>query len=151
MSWKKAEQWQGLISGAACPMCADISLERNPHSILIEALDVSYLRLPLNQDIKGRVLVGLKRHAVELFDLSPEELSAYWNDVARAAKAVHAVFQPVKLYYGVFGGRCPHIHCHILPMYIDDDPNSSLALEQNQHYLQETEYKKIVLKIRGKL
>jgi len=151
MSWKNDEEWQNEIKGVNCPMCGDMQVERNRHSTLIKELPASYVRLSLNQDYRGRILVILKRHAAELFELSPEELTAYWADVANAARAVHDVVQPAKLFYGVFGSRCPHVHCNILPMYKEDDPHAPITMGLTEHFLAEDEYDRLVTQIREHL
>jgi diadenosine tetraphosphate (Ap4A) HIT family hydrolase len=151
MSWKNKEKWQAMISGEDCPMCKDISLEENPFSYLVSELSASYVRLPKNQDIHGRVLVALKRHANELYELSSEELADFWSNVSVVAKAINDVFAPVKLYYGVFGGQCPHIHCHILPMREEDEPNAAITMGQTEKYLKNEEYEKIIQKLRSSI
>jgi diadenosine tetraphosphate (Ap4A) HIT family hydrolase len=44
----------------------------------------------------GWSVVILKRHANELFELRDDELSGFWRDVANAARALHAVYKPVR-------------------------------------------------------
>ena len=48
------------------------------------------------------------------------EAAAYGADVLRAARALQAVFAPVKLNYDVLGNSVPHLHTHLVPRYADD-------------------------------
>lgn len=115
-----------MISGVDCPMCADAHLPENEHGSLIAELPGSDARLAVNQTRAGYCVVVAKRHAAELYDLTPSELGLFWADVAAVAQAVSSVFAPVKLDYLVMGHLCPHVHCHLLPQYADDDPHGLL-------------------------
>jgi diadenosine tetraphosphate (Ap4A) HIT family hydrolase len=144
MSWKDEQRWQAMISGTDCPMCHDIHEIENQHSYLICELEESYVRLPKNQDPHGLVLVALKRHATEMYELGDQERDRFFKDVAKAAKAVKEVFEPIKIYYGIFEGRCPHFHCHIIPQYKNDDPYAPLSMNQKKVTLEDKDYAKII-------
>ena len=60
------------------------------------------------------------RHVAEPTELTEEEASRYWLDVLRAARALEAVFQPVKLNYDTLGNSLPHLHTHVVPRYAED-------------------------------
>lgn len=104
-------------------MCADIHLEENEFSVLLAETPWSFIRLNRNQPALGYVVVALKRHACELFELDPEELAGFWADVARVAGALERICKPVKLDYLVMGHMCPHVHCHVLALGADHDPS----------------------------
>lgn len=128
MTWKEPEKWSGLVSGSCCPMCEDAHKDENDFSLLIAELPFSYLRLPRNQSPKGWVSLIFKRHVTELYQMTPNELNGFWADVAAASLAVSAEFNPVKLFYGVFGSIVPHVHAHVLPKYSEDDPHAPITM-----------------------
>jgi diadenosine tetraphosphate (Ap4A) HIT family hydrolase len=69
--------WLGLLDATTCPICADAHLEVNAFSFLIAELRQSYVRLARNQYRRGYMVVSLKRHANELFELADNELAGY--------------------------------------------------------------------------
>lgn len=70
--------------------------------------------------MKGYCFLLYKRHAVELYELSPEEANAFMRDAQRTAKAVHEITGAVKLNYEIHGNTIPHLHLHLFPRYIGD-------------------------------
>lgn len=105
-------------------MCDDGHLPKNEHGELLAELSSSYARLHVNQTQPGYCVVISKRHASELHELSPEELSGFWNDVASVGRAIAELLQPVKIDSLVMGHLCPHVHCHVYPQYESNDPHS---------------------------
>jgi len=151
MTWKDPEKWQAMLSGKDCPFCEDIHLDENEFSYKVVELEHSFIRLPKNQYIKGWLVVALKRHANELYELSDSELAGFWREVALVAKASKVVFNPVKLNYAIYGNLCPHIHCHIFPQYLDNDPHAPIKPDFKEEFLSNKEYKKILLELRREL
>lgn len=144
MSWKDPERWVKMLSGESCPFCADIHLEENRFSFLVSDLKYSYVRLPKNQYWRGWTIVALKRHANELFELSPEELFGFWSEVARVSKAVQEVFHPIKINYAIYGNLCPHVHCHVFPQQFENDPHARIKQDAEEMLLSTDEYHKII-------
>ena len=68
--------------------------------IFICDLKVSSLILFKEQSHPGRCIVAYKDHVSEIVDISEEERRLFFEDVAHAAKAIHAAFHPDKLNYG---------------------------------------------------
>ncbi len=151
MTWKNTEKWEKMISGEDCDFCSDIHLEENPHSFLVSELKTSFVRLPKNQYWKGWTIVALKRHATELYELSDQESADFTKEIASVAKAVKEVFQAVKINYAIYGNLCPHLHCHILPQQIENDPHAPIKQNAEAVFLSEDEYKTIIEKLREKL
>jgi diadenosine tetraphosphate (Ap4A) HIT family hydrolase len=83
--------------------------------IYICDLSVSSLILFKEQSHPGRCIVAYKDHVSELVDISDEERDAFFADVARAAKAIHAAFHPDKVNYGAYGDTGCHLHMHLVP------------------------------------
>lgn len=87
--------------------------------IYICELGVSTLILFREQSHPGRCIVAYKDHVGELTDLSGEERNAFFADVARASRAIHAAFHPDKVNYGAYGDTGRHLHFHLVPKYRD--------------------------------
>lgn len=148
MSWKDAQVWERLKSGADCPMCSDeIYLEENAYGFKVADLPTSVVRLSRNQFHRGWTVVILRRHACELHELTAEEISGFWRDVALASNALQTVFHPVKLNYCVFGHLVPHIHCHLLCRFAEDDPHAPVELQDGERFLSADEYRSVVAEL----
>ena len=83
--------------------------------IFICDLSVSTLILFREQSHPGRCIVAYKDHVSEIVNLTDEERNAYFADVNRAAKAIHAAFHPDKINYGAYGDTGCHLHFHLVP------------------------------------
>lgn len=89
------------------------------YGIPICDLDVSQLVLFKEQSKPGRCIVAYKDHVSEIVDISDADRDAFFADVCRAAKAIHAAFHPDKLNYGAYGDTGCHLHFHLVPKYRD--------------------------------
>lgn len=112
--WNTGE-WPGLLSGAACPICR----AGRPNGLVAE-LSVTFLTAEQKAPMRGYCCLVLKRHAVELFDLSPGEAAALMHDAQRVARLVQSFTGAVKLNYEIHGNTVPHLHLHIYPRYRGD-------------------------------
>ncbi len=149
--WLPPETWNRLKAGVDCPMCADMHEAENPFSIKVADLDWSVVRLARNQYRRGWTLVILRRHASELFELGDAELAGFWREVAQVARALDRVYRPAKINYGVFGNLCPHIHCHLVMQFPEDDPTRPLDMQAGHVVLGEAEYAEMVSTLRDAL
>ena len=104
------------MTESECPLCQDPSKGME----MIADLSVTRAYLQPSASFRGYCILVLKRHAVELDDLSPEERSALMEDIARVARAIRQVCKPTKLNYEILGNVVPHIHVHIIPRYTTD-------------------------------
>ena len=84
--------------------------------------DLGTSRAYFNEDqfFPGWVIVVLRRHAVELYDLEARERAALIEEVSRVAQALVRVYRPVKMNYELLGNQVPHIHWHLVPRLPDD-------------------------------
>ena len=115
-------------------------------------LTVSQLILFKEQSHPGRVIVAYKDHVSELVDISDEERSAFFADVAKAAKAVHAAFHPDKVNYGAYGDGGCHLHFHLVPKYKDAyEWGTPFAMNPGKTFLTDGEYDKMITKIQENL
>ena len=151
MTWKDPEKWNAMLSGESCPFCKDIFLDENPFSFKVIELRRSIVRLPRNQFMRGYTLVALKRHANELYELSQIELAEFWQDIADVAKAMKVLFNPVKINYTIYGNLCPHLHCHLFPQQIENDPHAAIKQDDHNVRLEDAEYGLIIAAFRKQL
>lgn len=120
--------------------------------IYICDLEVSSLILFREQSKPGRCIVAYKDHVSEIVDISQEERNAFMADVAHAAKAIHAAFQPDKLNYGAYGDTGCHLHMHLVPKYYGGEEwGSTFAMNPDKVYLTEEEYLQMIEKIKAHL
>ena len=87
--------------------------------IEIAPLQVSTLYLFKEQTHPGRCVVAYSGHVNELYELADDELARFMQDVARAARALKAAFNPAKINYGAYSDKLPHLHMHLVPKYVD--------------------------------
>jgi diadenosine tetraphosphate (Ap4A) HIT family hydrolase len=112
------------MTAAACPMCALVAKEGDLH-----VADLPTARVYFNQDqfFPGWVYVVLRRHATELYELTPPERAAHVEDVSRVAEALAAVYHPAKMNYELLGNQVPHIHWHLVPrLAADPEPHAPI-------------------------
>jgi diadenosine tetraphosphate (Ap4A) HIT family hydrolase len=60
------------------------------------------------------------RHVAEPTELSDEEAGAFWAEVAAAARALEARYEPMKMNWLTLGNGVPHLHVHLVPRHADD-------------------------------
>jgi diadenosine tetraphosphate (Ap4A) HIT family hydrolase len=101
------------------PDCLYCRNDQRLQDLMIEVMPMpaSTLYLFKEQTHRGRCVVAYRHHVNELFELSDGELTRFMRDVARAAKAVKAAFQPNKINYGAYSDKLPHLHIHLVPKY----------------------------------
>lgn len=115
-------------------------------------LDVSQLILFKEQSHPGRVIVAYKDHVSEMVNISDEDRNAYFADVNRAAKAVHAAFHPDKVNYGAYGDGGCHLHFHLVPKYEGSfEWGTPFAMNPGKTYLSDAEYDAMIEKIKANL
>jgi diadenosine tetraphosphate (Ap4A) HIT family hydrolase len=120
--------------------------------IKIFDLEVSQLILFKEQSHPGRVIVAYKDHVSEMVNISDEDRNAYFADVNRAAKAVHAAFHPDKVNYGAYGDGGCHLHFHLVPKYKDEfEWGTPFAMNPGKIYLTDAEYDEMIAKIKEHL
>ena len=115
-------------------------------------LQVSQLILFKEQSHPGRVIVAYKDHVSELVDISDEERSLFFADVAHAANAIHKAFSPDKVNYGAYGDGGCHLHFHLVPKYKDAfEWGTPFAMNPGKTSLTEAEYDAMIEKIKAAL
>ena len=120
--------------------------------IYICDLSVSTLILFKEQSHPGRCIVAYKDHVSELVNLTDEERTAYFADIDRAAKAIHAAFHPNKINYGAYGDTGCHLHFHLVPKYKDEyEWGGVFAMNPGLVKLTDAEYAEMIEKIKANL
>ena len=102
----------------ACVMCGRYGRAGGP--LHVADLEVSRAFLHEDQFFPGYVLLVLRRHAAELYELSAPERRTLIEEISRVAQALARVFRPVKMNYELLGNQVPHIHWHLVPRLATD-------------------------------
>lgn len=105
------------MSQAPCKACAG-TWPRQDHFIADLRSGKAYLHD--DQFFPGWTVLVLRRHATELFQLTPPERTQLIEDVNRMAMILSEVYQAKKINYELLGNQLPHIHWHIIPRVIGD-------------------------------
>jgi diadenosine tetraphosphate (Ap4A) HIT family hydrolase len=105
------------VTASACPFCAG---DRPAADHRIADLGATVVYLHDDQFFPGWVVLKLKRHATELFQLDADERARMMDEVARVAAALHALFTPRKVNYECLGNQIAHIHWHVIPRLPED-------------------------------
>ena len=104
------------------------------------------------QSKPGRCIVAYKDHVSEIVDISDGERNAFFADVTRAARAIHAAFSPDKVNYGAYGDTGCHLHMHLVPKYKDGDEwGGVFQMNPQKVFLTDGEYAEMIEKIKANL
>ena len=106
------------MTDAACVMCDKYG--QSGGLLHIADLDLSRVFLHEDQFFPGYVLLVLRRHVTELFELPGPERATLMEEVSRVAQALALVFRPIKMNYELIGNLVPHIHWHLVPRLVTD-------------------------------
>lgn len=106
-----------------CIFCKLIVGEIPSARVYEDALTIAFM--DIGQINPGHVLVATRRHAVTLFDLTPEEAAAVMQTAQKVAEAVRAVFDPPGLTLLQANGKegdqtVAHFHLHVVPRHAGD-------------------------------
>jgi diadenosine tetraphosphate (Ap4A) HIT family hydrolase len=107
------------MTAPTCVMCGKYG---GAGPLLIAELGTSRAFLHEDQFFPGYVLLVLRRHVTELYQLEAGERGAHLEEVSRVAEALARVFRPVKMNYELLGNQVPHIHWHLVPR-LPTDPD----------------------------
>ena len=132
-----------------CAYCAGGEL-LDAFGIPVCELGVSTLILFREQSHPGRCIVAYREHVGEIVELDDEARSAFFADVARAARAIHAAFHPDKVNYGAYGDTGRHLHFHLVPKYRDETEwGGVFEMNPGRTYLSDEEYDRMIEKLRA--
>lgn len=135
-----------------CGYCMRDQKLLDSFGIYICDLEASVLVLFKEQSHPGRCIVAYKEHASEMVELTDEERNAFFADVNRVAKAIHAAFHPDKINYGAYGDTSGHMHFHLVPKYKDQaEWGGIFQMNPEKVFLSQAEYDEIIAKIKANL
>ena len=116
------------------------------------SLPASVVYLFKEQSHPGRCIVASNHHASELLELSDEDSAAFIKDVVTTANAIHKVFGPDKLNYGMYGDTGHHLHMRLVPKYKDEfEWGGTFAMDPNLKKLSEAECEEVAAKLRAEI
>jgi len=88
--WMPRADWDALVRGDTCPLCADVEQEETRYGFLVARLETSNLHLSKNQYASGYCVLMYRDHATELHQISPEKQAAFMRDLLKAGAAIAA-------------------------------------------------------------
>ena len=133
-----------------CAYCVEGELVAK-FGIKICELETSKVYLFKEQSHPGRCIVAHKKHVGDMNELTAEERAAYFEDVARVARAIMAAFHPDKVNYGAYGDTGHHLHFHLCPKYKDEfEWGGVFLMNPDKKYLSDEEYADMIEKIKAK-
>ncbi|MGC8666975.1 MAG: HIT family protein [Chthonomonadales bacterium] len=112
--------WEALITGTECAYCRRAAPSDPELRVPVGTLPSGEVFLQRDGNFPGYCILYLRRHAAELFELTPSERASLIEDVAALAHAIWTVCRPSKLNYAILGNELPHLHVHVIPRYPDD-------------------------------
>ena len=109
------------------PDCRFCRGERPAADHKIADLGATVLYLHDDQFFPGWVVLVLKRHATELFELDSDERARMMDEVSRVAAVLQDVFAPRKINYSCLGNQIAHMHWHVTPrLHGDPAPREAI-------------------------
>ena len=89
-------EWRIIMVDNNCAYCVEGDLVAK-FGIKICELETSKVYLFKEQSHPGRCIVAHKKHVGDMNELTAEERAAYFEDVAKVARAIMAAFHPDKV------------------------------------------------------
>ena len=114
-TWRDPQKWNAWLRGDDCPICRAIGSDD-----AIAELELTRLMMPEAGPMRGYAWLPVRRHAIELHDLTEPEGAALMRDLRRVSAAIAGVTGAVKLNYEIHGNTVPHLHVHLFPRYVGD-------------------------------
>lgn len=78
-------------------------------------LNRSVIYLFRDQKHRGRIVVALKEHRDEIWQLADDERREFFDEVSLAAEAVADAVHADKINYAIYGDLVSHFHVHVVP------------------------------------
>jgi len=111
------------VNAAACPFCTIVAGEAPAAIVADDGTVLAFM--DLRQAVPGHVLVVPRRHAPDIYALTPEEAAAAMRMAQQVAHALRVEFDPPGLNLwqsnGDAGGQeVFHFHLHVQPRRVGD-------------------------------
>lgn len=113
--WPRHQEWEARKSASDCPICQS----GRPFNVLVE-FAASFACAGPTGPLPGYVCMVARRHVVEPFELPELESGQFWAESMLVARALHRLFNPVKINYEIHGNTMPHLHLHLYPRFAGD-------------------------------
>ena len=75
------------------------------------------VRLHLNQNLLGKLMIVLRRHEERVVALSADVWNALHKQVRLMTTCLRAAFEPDHFNYAFLRNQDKHVHLHIIPRY----------------------------------
>lgn len=97
--------------------CLYCNIDERLHGMMIPLKEMKWSNIYLFRDQKheGRLIVALKGHKDEIWQMDPEQRAGFFDEVAVAAEAAFNVTGAGKINYATYGDNVSHFHVHIVP------------------------------------
>jgi ATP adenylyltransferase len=123
----RSDYVEGAATAEGCVFCRILASDESGETTYIVRRD-ERCAVVLNAYpyTSGHLMVMPVRHVAELEDLSPDEASVLWRELADAIRALKAAYSPDGLNVGANLGRSAgagvpgHFHMHCLPRWTGD-------------------------------
>lgn len=126
--------WADLTRGVGCDMCEEGRPDANRYGVRIHTgpFTDAYLQRAAVQ--RGySIVIWRGRHVNEPTELDDIEAAGYWAEVLTVARALIAVYRPLKMNYETLGNSLPHLHTHLIPRFTEDPrPGQPFPLSARQ-------------------
>ncbi|HEU4629764.1 MAG TPA: HIT family protein [Gemmatimonadaceae bacterium] len=113
--WRDPERWTRWVRGVDCPICRSLATD-----VAVAELEMCRLMIPGDGPMRGYAWLPVRRHVVELHELTDQEGAAFMRDLRRVSRAIAAATGAVKLNHEIHGNTVPHLHLHVFPRYPGD-------------------------------
>ena len=111
-----------------------------------------YLYIFKEQSKMGRLILAYKDHVSEIVYISDEDRNQFFADINKVAKAIHKIFSPSKVNYGMYGDTGCHLYMHLVPKYEGGDEwGSTFGMNPDKKYLKDNEYEEMAKILRKEL
>lgn len=105
-------------SGSASGFVLDPQLDNDTHEI--GRLGLSRVLLMNDARFPWLILVPERPGLAELIDLSADEQSQLWMEIARTCEAMRALYDPDKLNVAALGNMVRQLHVHVVARFASD-------------------------------
>ena len=89
----------------------------------------SQVRLNLNQNLLGKLIIVLRRHEEQVVALTADEWTALHKQVRVMTERLRAAFEPDHFNYAFLQNQDRHVHLHIIPRYAKPREVAGLRFE----------------------
>lgn len=87
------------------------------------------VRLNLNQNLLGKLIIVLRRHEEQVVRLSAAEWTELHEQMGRMTMRLQAAFAPDHFNYSFLQNQDRHVHLHVIPRYASPRDVAGLRFE----------------------